>query len=475
MRQISNYQVEDAPIGSGGMGQVLKGYAPDGTPVAIKEILPQFVMDMEYRSRIDREINFLKKLNSGNIVKIYDNFQLGNNLYIVMEMVEGHNIEQYVAQHGAIPVERAVQYMIKILQTMQYVHEENIIHRDIKPSNIMIRPNDDICLLDFGIAKDTTSTVGGTLVGTVIGTDGYMSPEQADGMSIDHRSDIYSLGCVFYFMLTSHHAYNKLDSDVETKLNIVNTPFPRISKYVEGVPQSIQNVMDHATDKNMLKRYQSCREFSSELMKVSGVGTHVSGNKQQDISVSVGRENCDICVGVNNYKVSRHHADIHLRNFTGGTFYVYTDCSSNGTMIDGKMYTKGMSCNIPNGTTPTIYLAADPTSQLNWDDVRAAMAVRLKEVYATEEKEDIKGKTVSLSSEEVKKILSDEDADATLIKVLLGILSFLFPLIGWILYFYFRKKDIKRAKICSKWAWIGFAIGMIFNFVRCIFIIASMH
>lgn len=475
MRQISNYQVEDMPIGSGGMGQVLKGYAPDGTPVAIKEILPQFVMDMEYRSRIDREINFLKKLNSGNIVKIYDNFQLGNNLYIVMEMVEGHNIEQYVAQHGAIPVERAVQYMIKILQTMQYVHEENIIHRDIKPSNIMIRPNDDICLLDFGIAKDTTSTTGGTLVGTVIGTDGYMSPEQADGMSIDHRSDIYSLGCVFYFMLTGHHAYNKLGSDVETKLNIVNTPFPRISKYVEGVPQSIQNVMDHATDKNMLKRYQSCREFSSELMKVSGVGTHVSGNKQQDISVSVGRENCDICVGVNNYKVSRHHADIHLRNFTGGTFYVYTDCSSNGTMIDGKMYTKGMSCNIPNGTTPTIYLAADPTSQLNWDDVRAAMAVRLKEVHATEEKEDVKGKTVSLSSEEVNKILSDEDSDATTIKVLCGILSFLFPLIGWILYFYLRKKDIKRAKICSKWAWIGFAIGMIFNFVRCIFIIASMH
>ena len=144
MRQISNYQVEDAPIGSGGMGQVLKGYAPDGTPVAIKEILPQFVMDMEYRSRIDREINFLKKLNSGNIVKIYDNFQLGNNLYIVMEMVEGHNIEQYVAQHGAIPVERAVQYMIKILQTMQYVHEENIIHRDIKPSNIMTPPTDEI-------------------------------------------------------------------------------------------------------------------------------------------------------------------------------------------------------------------------------------------------------------------------------------------------------------------------------------------
>ena len=144
-------------------------------------------------------------------------------------------------------------------------------------------------------------------------------------------------------------------------------------------------------------------------------------------------------------------------------------------MINGKMYTKGMSCNIPNGTTPTIYLAADPTSQLNWDDVRAAMAVRLKEVHATEEKEDVKGKTVSLSSEEVKKIINNEEADSATMEVLLGILSFLFPLIGWILYFYFRKKDIKRAKICCKWAWIGFAIGIIINFVTRIFIIALMH
>jgi len=465
MKQISNYQVEDTPIGSGGMGQVLKGYAPDGTPVAIKEILPQFVMDMEYRSRIDREIGFLQKLNNDNIVKIYDHFQLGNNLYIVMEMVEGRNIEQFVGQHGAIPVAQAVQYMVKILKTIQYVHEQNIIHRDIKPSNIMIRPNNEICLLDFGIAKDTTSTVGGTLVGTVIGTDGYMSPEQADGMSIDHRSDIYSLGCVFFFMLTGHHAYNKLGSDVETMLNIVNKPFPRISEYVEGVPQSIQNVMDHATDKNMLKRYQSCREFCSELMKVSGIGTRISGNKQQGISVSVGRENCDICVGVNNYKVSRHHADIHLRHFTGGTYYVYTDCSSNGTLIDGKMYTKGMSCNIQNGTTPTIYLAADPTSQLNWEEVRTLIAVRLKEANSMNEEKDVKGKTVGMSDEEVNKLLDNDKSDsstAIVINFIIGTISFVIPLLGFILYFCFKKNE-RRAKICSTLAGIGFFTWFIIN------------
>lgn len=477
MRQISNYQVEDMPIGSGGMGQVLKGYAPDGTPVAIKEILPEFVMDMEYRVRIDREINCLKKLNNGNIVRIYDNFQLGNNLYIVMEMVEGMNIEQYVGRNGTIPLEQAVKYMMKILQTIQYVHEQGIIHRDIKPSNIMIRPNNEICLLDFGIAKDTNAIgITKTVFGTVLGTDGYMSPEQADGMDIDHRSDIYSLGCVFYFMLTAHHAYNKMDSDIETKLNIVNKPFPRISQYVQNVPQAIQNVMDHATDKNMLKRYQSCREFCSELMKVSGIGTRISGNKQQGISVSVGRENCDICVGVNNYKVSRHHADIHLRNFTGGTFYVYTDCSSNGTLIDGKMYTKGMSCSIPNGTTPTIYLAADPTSQLNWEEVRTMIAARLKEANDAGEQEDARGKTVRLTDEENKQLLDKDknEEDAIFVKILFGILSFLNPLVGCILYYCFRKGNIKRAKVCSTWAWIGFAVGMVLNLFTCVFALA-MH
>lgn len=405
MRQIANYQVEDMPLGSGGMGQVLKGYAPDGTPVAIKEILPEFVMNMEYRSRIDKEVEFLRKLDSNNIVKIYDSFQLGDKLYIVMEMVTGRNIEQYVAQNGPVPVERAVQYMIKILQTMQYVHEENVIHRDLKPSNIMIRPNDEVCLLDFGIAKDTTKS-GGTMVGTVLGTDGYMSPEQANGMSIDHRSDIYSLGCVFFFMLTGHHAYNKMSSSTEMKLSIVDTPFPKISKYVKGVPKSIQNVMDHATDKNMLKRYQSCREFCSELMRASGIGTQISGGRKQSVSVSVGRENCDICVGVNNYKVSRHHADIQFKKFTGGTFYVYTDCSSNGTMIDGKMYTKGMSCNIPNGTTPTIYLAADPACQLDWEEVRTLMAARLKEANMEEEKEDVKGRTIEMTEDDINKVKS---------------------------------------------------------------------
>lgn len=384
MQQISIYQVEDTPIGSGGMGRVFKGYAPDGTPVAIKEILPEFVTSNEYRMRIEHEIMFLQKLDSPHIVKTYNHFQVGDRLYIVMDYVDGVNVEQYVQQNnGPIPLDQAINYMLKILETMQYVHEQNVVHRDIKPSNIMIKSNGDICLLDFGIAKDMNNVgrAGGTIMGTVLGTDGYMSPEQADGMSIDHRSDIYSLACVFYFMITAHHAYVKLGSEVETAINIVNTPFPRISKYVKGIPSSIQEVMDRATDKNMLRRYQSCREFRSDLMKVSGIGTQVeytSDYQPLEFTISVGRENCDLIVGMDNFKVSRHHADITFKPQTGRANYFYKDCSSNGTLIDGRLYTRGMTCPISTLSEPKIYLAGDASCRLNWQEVVTLLEEKVK-------------------------------------------------------------------------------------------------
>lgn len=377
MRQIGNYTVEDIPIGSGGMGQVLRGTSADGLrPVAIKEILPTFVSDVEYRSRIEGEINFLKKLDNDNVVKVYDHFEMDGNLYIVMELVEGLNVEQYVAQRGPIAWREAVKYMLKLLDTMQYVHEHGIVHRDIKPGNIMIRDNGDICLLDFGVAKDLSKNTsgGGTVFGTVIGTDGYMSPEQAEGMSIDHRSDIYALGCVLYFMLTGSHAFGGKVSELEMQEAISRGRFPRLADKVKGLPASLQEVLDHAVDKNMMRRFQSCREFAGQLARTLPGGTQINTAVNGDVvSVSVGRENCDICVGPDNYKVSRHHADIRLKKFTGGEFYVYTDCSSNGTLIDGRMLRKGMSYNIPKGENPEILLAGDPACRLDMGEVAVAL------------------------------------------------------------------------------------------------------
>lgn len=386
MIKIGKYTAEDNPIGNGGMGQVYKGYTPEGRPIAIKEILSQFVSDERYRSRIESEVNFLKKLNNDRVVKIFDHFELDGKLYIIMEFIDGRTIEQHVDQTGRMGWQEAVKYMIEILHTLQDVHEHGIIHRDIKPGNIMIRENGDVCLLDFGIAKDVsqdvsdTTTHNLTFVGDVLGTDGYMSPEQADGNSIDHRSDIYALGCVLYFMLTGYHAFGNDHSELGLHIAITEGTFPRLSDKVSGIPASLQNVLDHAVDKNMMKRIQSCREFAGELASTLPGGTAINTLAGVDnFSVSVGRENCDICVGMDNFKVSRHHGDIRPKRFTGGEFYVYTDCSSNGTIINGTMLRKGMSYNIPKGDNPTILLAGDPSCKLDINEVENLLQLRRKE------------------------------------------------------------------------------------------------
>lgn len=382
MKQIGNYIIEDIPIGSGGMGHVYKGVAPDRlTPVAVKEILPNFVADIEYRSRIEREIEFLKKLNNDHVVRIYDHMELNGNLYIIMEYVEGLNVEQHVAQYGAIPWQTAVRYMVQLLMTMQDVHSNGIIHRDIKPGNIMIRPNDQICLLDFGVAKDTStgSSGKGTVYGTVIGTDGYMSPEQANGLSIDHRSDIYGLGCVLYYMLTGFHAFGSMVSELKMQLAITSGQFPPLADKIKGLPSKLQEVLDNAVNKNMMKRYQSCREFALDLGSLLPGGTMISSIQGvNQLIVSIGRENCDICIGLDKMKVSRHHADIALKQFTGGEFYVYTDCSSNGTTIDGHKLQRGMTYNIPKGSNPTILLANDPSCRLDINEVAAEIEKKRK-------------------------------------------------------------------------------------------------
>lgn len=399
MRTISIYQVEDTPLGAGGMGRVLKGVDPQGRAVAIKEILPEFASDFEIRTRTEREVELLQQLNNDSIVKVYDQFPMGDNFYIVMELVDGLNVEQYVHKYGAIPHERATRFMVKILEAMQAVHEKNFVHRDMKPSNIMIRSDERICLLDFGIAKDMNTQGGGTMIGTVIGSDGYMSPEQAEGFSIDHRADIYALGCVFYFMLTGHHAYDTLASDFETRDNITNTPFPKLSKYSKkSFPAKLQEIMDHATDKNMMKRYQSCREFRMDLETLlpGGTGSHTviskNNNNADNLFITVGREGCDIIIDDPMMKVSRSHLDIALKQFTGGRYYVITDHSSNGTLVNGRRIGRNESENIPaGGDPPQIFLACDYNYPLNWKQVTDIFAEKIKEMSSNEP--DPTGKT----------------------------------------------------------------------------------
>ena len=387
MRQIANFTIEDSPIARGGMGQIFRGYDSQGNVVAIKEILPEFATDWSIRTRIEKEVEFLLKCDHPSIVKLHLAFfdEYSQNYYIIMEMVEGLNIEQYVLRNGPIPEQESVEMVLKILDALQCVHNAHIIHRDIKPSNIMIRPNGNICLLDFGVAKDMENGGGGTIAGSVIGTDGYMSPEQAGGYSVNYNTDIYSLGCVLFFMLTGHHAFNVLGSEYETKDAILSQEFPRLSKYKKDASEVLQRILDNATNKNMTKRYQNCYEFIGALTS----GTHVSHTSSSNtaVMVSIGREKCDIIVNDSERKISRHHADVELRAMTGNKYYIFTDCSANGSVVNGRNIKK-QSVNIPvGGAFPEIYLAGVKDGKLNWSEVVSELDKRARAIQNVEDAE----------------------------------------------------------------------------------------
>lgn len=377
MFNISQYKVEDQPIGEGGMGRILRGYAPDGTEVAIKEILPEFAADIEMRFRISQEMRFLERLEHKSIVKTIETFMLLDKYYIVMELVRGLNLEQWVRTKGIFQERDALNVMIAVLDVMQFVHEKQIVHRDLKPSNIMIRDNGDVCLLDFGIAKDMSANGKKTTVGSVIGSDGYMSPEQAMGLDIDHRSDIYALGCVLYFMLTGAHAFPATVSEAEMMINITEKPFPKVTAKNKSVSKRLQDAIFRATDKNMMRRYQSCREFANELRNIlvpgsvpKGPGTSVSSSKSSGrVYLTLGREGCDLIFEDPNNRVSRHHAEIELKSFTGGAFYIFRDDSSNGSLVNNTVV-HHMNYHIPcEGPLPEIYLAGDPMHRVDWEVV----------------------------------------------------------------------------------------------------------
>jgi serine/threonine-protein kinase len=369
--KISIYNVNDQPIGKGGMGQVYLGTDNRGNMVAVKKMRPELTTDANVRALFHREVNTLKQMEHQSIVKMYASFEEQGNIYLVMEYVEGETIEQYISRKGVFAESEAMRLFVDILQAVAYVHQQGYVHRDVKPSNIMIRPNGRICLLDFGIVKDMKNSSGQSIA-QVIGTDGYMSPEQAEGLSIDYRSDIYSLGCVLYYMLVGNHAIQKQSSAHATRMTIIQSAFPRAKDYNPNISDNIQQILDRATEKNMLRRFQSCREFEMEM---SGSATVVRDDDGDDsVSISVGRENCDIIAS--HPKVSRRHLDIVFFNHTGNTGYILTDRSTNGTTVGGQfIHNNQITTSWYAGgkwDKPTIFLAGEV--ELKWDDVEAAFA-----------------------------------------------------------------------------------------------------
>ncbi len=216
--QIPGYVLLEK-VGSGGMASVYRARrSSDGQVVALKVPMEQYVADAKFIRRFHREAEVAQRLNHVNIVRTFEHGSLGTQHYMAMEFVDGRSLEGYI-ESGELTIDMSVQVMALVVEALQHIHQAGIIHRDIKPGNIMVvrgaiedtsdgpvLKSDAVKLMDFGIAGGRVLSRL-TMTGARVGTPVYMSPEQARGLRIDHRSDIYSLGLVFYEMLTGQTAF----------------------------------------------------------------------------------------------------------------------------------------------------------------------------------------------------------------------------------------------------------------------------
>ncbi len=261
--KILNYKII-ALIGTGGMASVYKAqHIKLGSVVAVKILKPALAADDNIKNRFIQEAKIMATLNHPNITRVIDFDESENRLSIVMEYLEGQTLSDYIKEKGAFPENEAIQLFGKILDAFYYAHGKNIIHRDIKPSNIFITKEGDIKIMDFGIAKIVEEGAGVlTQTGTQMGTPVYMSPEQVnDSKNIDRLSDIYSLGVVFWYMLTGKPPYDANTTSTFAIYKKIDTePLAELNN------KELNAIVQKATAKDKKQRFAGCSEFKKSLL-----------------------------------------------------------------------------------------------------------------------------------------------------------------------------------------------------------------
>ena len=242
--------------------------------VAIKILKPQFINDSKFIDSFRRESQAAASLSHPNIVNIYDVGREGNIHYIVMELIEGKTLSDYIKEQGAMSYPKVIALSKQIAAALSFAHKNHIIHRDVKPHNIMITPNGTAKITDFGIAKAVNAATIVDNTDGIIGSVHYFSPEQARGGYVDEKSDIYSLGIVMYEMLTGQVPFDG-DNPVNIALMHINGEMIPPSKLVDGVPPALEHIIMKCTDKYPINRYASADELIEALNNLEFVGSVV--------------------------------------------------------------------------------------------------------------------------------------------------------------------------------------------------------
>ncbi len=270
------------PLGAGGMGEVYRARDPRlGREVAVK-VLPDAVSaDPDRLRRFEQEARAASALNHPNILTVFDTGAQDGVAYLVTELLEGETLRERLA--GALPVRKAVEIAIQIARGLAAAHERRIVHRDLKPENLFLTRDGRVKILDFGLAKLTahgagspaelaaapTLLSGSTEPGFVLGTAGYMSPEQVQGLPADHRADLFALGAVLYEMLAGRRAFRG-DSPAETMAAVLREEPLDLAESGRPIPPGLSALVRHCLEKVPAERFQSARDLAFALDRLTG-------------------------------------------------------------------------------------------------------------------------------------------------------------------------------------------------------------
>jgi eukaryotic-like serine/threonine-protein kinase len=271
-------------LGAGGMGEVYRARDPAlKREVAIKVLPPYVSRDLDRLHRFEQEAQAAAALNHPNILGVYQFGVFEGAPYLVSELLEGGTLRQ-VLQRAPLPIRKTIDYAVQIAHGLAAAHELGIVHRDLKPENLFVTKDCRIKILDFGLAKlmqsqpDPDGNVP-TLTdpGMVMGTAGYMSPEQVRGKAVDHRTDIFAFGAILYEMLMGTRAFHRSTS-AETMTAILNDEPTSISQLVQTIPPGLQRVVHRCLEKNPQQRFHSASDlaFALEALSESGSAAPIS-------------------------------------------------------------------------------------------------------------------------------------------------------------------------------------------------------
>jgi len=268
--QIDSYRIE-APVARSGMASIYRAVdIRDNRVVALKIPDPDMEADPILFDRFQREGAIGEKLNHPMVMRVYGG-EKRSRVYMVMEWCEGRLLREILSE-GRITQERAIRIAVKVLDALEYIHEQGVVHRDLKPENIMVDSSDNVKLIDFGIAGDSGSRrLTYANFTATLGTADYISPEQVKGKRGDGRSDIYSMGIILYEMLTGRLPFSGNSPTELMNDRLLNHPVPPSVSEPRVSPQ-MQEVLYRALERDPQNRYPHAREFAQDLLHLDKVG-----------------------------------------------------------------------------------------------------------------------------------------------------------------------------------------------------------